>query len=388
MKVTTLTHAAIPSHSTNTEQTIWSFTELARLGVEVDVICRGHRANGRCLRAEVSDFYGVPSMPHTIDFIPTGSGWGRGAVGEGLADLRNFLRARRAGAGLVHTRDIFALTLALALGLRCVFEAYRVDFNRDRRFALWRSWCYRHHNLLGIVTHSELSRRSFLEARVPASRAITIYNGYPSAHFERLLSREEARAKLGLDPDSDLVVYTGHVDPAKGVEMLARLALKVPETTFLLVGSMPGSEAEARVVRTIENIGARNVRLLPRVAQSVLPAYLFAADCLIIPPTAAPLRLHGRTVLPMKTFSYLAAGRPIIAGNLPDLREILNAGKNALLVAPDDLEAAAAAVRWVLSDRDMAERLGEQARRDARAYTWQARARKLADFFTTVCVGS
>ncbi len=387
MRVTTLAHAAIPSHFTNTEQTIWTFTELARLGVKVEVICRGDRARARRLRAEVSDFYGIPSMPETIDFTPTGLGGIGGAPTEGLADLRNVLHARRVGAGLVHTRDLFALTLALAAGLRCVFEAYRVDFNRDWRFALWRSWCYGRRNLRGIVTHSDLSRRSFIEAGATASRVATIYNGYASTHFEKLLSREEARIQLGLDPKAALVVYTGHVDPSKGMEMLVRVALKTPQASFLLVGSLPGSETEANVMRIIENLGARNVRLLPRVPQAIIPTYLFAADCLVIPPTAAPLQLHGRTVLPMKTFSYLAAGRPIIAGDLPDLREILHSGKNALLVPPDESEAAAAAVQLVLSDPEMAGRLGHQAQEDARAYTWQARARKLAEFFATAEAG-
>lgn len=385
MRVTTLTHNVIPSHATNTEQTIRSFTELARLGIGVEVICRGNRDRARSFRTEVSDYYGIASIPETIHFTPTGLGGAGGTVREVLADLRNVRRARRDDTALVHTRDVFALTVALVLGRCCVFEAYRVDINRGRRVGLWRTWCYGQRNLLGIVTHSELSRRSFIDAGAQASRVTTIYNGYEPAHFEPTLSREEARAQLGFDPKAALIVYTGHVDLNKGMEVLVRLALQVPEASFLLVGSLSGSESEANVIRIIKNVGARNVRLLPRVPPAKVSAYLFAADSLIIPPTAAPLRLHGRTVLPMKTFSYLAAGRPIIAGDLPDLREILQSGKNALLISPDDVEAAAAAVRLALSDRRMAERLGDQARQDARAYTWQARARKLADFFTTAC---
>ncbi len=366
MKVTVLTHMALPSHLTNTEQTVWTFMELARLGHHVEVICPGERA--RDLRAEVGDYYGIASLPETITFTPTGD------ARAGWADLRNVRQARRAEAGLVHTRDIFALTLALVTGMRCVFESYRVDFNRDPRFALWRGWCYRRRNLLGIVTHSELSRRSFIEAGAPADRVMTIYNGYVPAHFEPRLSKEAARARLGLDPQAALVVYTGHVNPSKGVEVLAQIARKIPEATFLLVGALPGEKTD---------LGPPNVRLLPRVPQDAVPAYLFAADCLIIPPASAPLRRHGRTVLPMKTFAYLAAGRPIVAGDLPDLREVLRSEENALLVKPDDPAEAAAVVRQVLTESETAGRLSEQAREDARFYTWQARAQKLAGFYST-----
>ena len=385
MRVTTLTHAAIPSHFTNTEQTICTFTELARLGIEVEIICRGERARAGTLRAEVSDYYGIASMPETIFFTPNGLDGAGGPIREGLTDLRNVLRAQRDGAGLVHTRDLFALALALVLGLRSVFETYRVDINRDRQYTLWRSWCYRQRHLLGIVTHSELSRRGFIDAGATASRVTTIYNGYEPAHFEMALSREAARAKLGFDPKMALVVYTGHVDPTKGMELLGRIALQIPEASFLLVGSLPGSQTEANVIRILENLGADNVRLLPRVPQAMIPTYLFAADCLIIPPTAAPLRVHGRTVLPMKTFSYLAAGRPIVAPDLPDLREVLRHNENALLVPPDDVDAAAAAIRLAVFDRALGQQLGNVARRDAAQYTWQARAKRFFTFLQNVC---
>ncbi len=366
MKVTVLTHAPLPSHPTNTEQTIWTFLELARLGHQVEVICRGER--GRVLFAEVGDYYRIADWPETIAFTPTGD------VPAGWADLRNVRQARRAGAGLLHTRDIFALTLALLAGRRCVFESHRVDINQDPRFALWRRWCYRRRNLLGIVTHSELSRRSFIEAGAPAERVMTIYNGYVPAHFEPRLSKEAARARLGLDPQAALVVYTGHVDPSKGVDMLAQIARQIPEATFLLVGALPDEETD---------LGPPNMRLLPRVPQDAIAPYLFAADCLIIPPASAPLRTHGRTVLPIKTFAYLAAGRPIVAGDLPDVREVLRTEENALLVRPDDPAEAAVAVRRVLTEPETAGRLSAQAREDARSFTWQARAQKLAGFYST-----
>jgi len=384
MRVTTLTHTEIPSHLTNTEQTAHTFTELARLGVGVEMICRGDRARAGSLRAEVSDYYGIASMPEMIDFTPNGLGGAGGTVREGLTDVRNVLRAQRDGAELVHTRDLFALALALVIGLRCVFETYRVDINRERRFALWRLWCYAHRNLLGIVTHSELSRRGFIDAGATASRVATIYNGYEPAHFKADLSRESARARLGLDPKAPLVVYTGHVNTSKGMELLVRIALQIPQASFLLVGSLPGSASEAKVIRIIKNLGAGNVHLLPRVPQAMIPTYLFAADCLIIPPTAAPLRVHGRTVLPMKTFPYLAAGRPIVAPDLPDLREVLRHNENALLVPPDNIDAAAAAIRLAVFNQPIGERLGGAARRAAAQYTWRARAQCLSAFLENV----
>ena len=154
---------------------------------------------------------------------------------------------------------------------------------------------------------------------------------------------------------------------------------------FLLVGAVAGSEQEKTVLRIAKELGAENIRLTPQVPPSEVSAYLFASDCLVIPPTAAPLVRHGRTVLPMKTFSYLAAGRPIVAPDLPDLREVLHHQENALLVPPDDVEESAAAIRSAVFDRSLAEKLGSGARRDAAHFTWRARAERLSVFLQNLC---
>jgi glycosyltransferase involved in cell wall biosynthesis len=385
MRLVSLCHHTLPSHHTNTQQLVWTTTELARLGHHVDVVCCRSDAVGDAQRERVASYYGLDALTDSIDFVPVGSGDTRGILREARADVLNVMYARRNKRELVHTRDPFALTLALAAGLRCVFETYRVDINEDARFGLWRAINYNRENLVGIVTHSDLCRRSFIKVGMSEARVVTNYNGYAPAHFAPLLTREAARARLGLEAIDCIATYTGHVDTTKGIHFLVRVAQQIPNVIFLLVGAAPGSEEERTVLRFVEEAGARNVRLLPRVTPSEVSTYLFASDCLIIPPTAAPFHQHRRTVLPMKTFSYLAAGRPIVAPDLPDLREVLQHNENAILVPPDDVEAAAAAIRLAVFNRTIGEQLGNVARRNAAQYTWQARAKRLSTFLENIC---
>jgi glycosyltransferase involved in cell wall biosynthesis len=385
MRLVSLCHNVLPAHFTNTEQLVWTFTELARLGHDVEVLCRKSGATGAALREHIAGYYGLDALPHSIDFVPVGPAGVEGPLHEGTADVLNVARAWSEKHDVVHTRDVFALTLALAAGLRCVFETYRVDINTDGRFGPWRAFCYTRKNLLGIVAHSHLCRRSFLENGVSEERVTTIHNGYAPAHFTPELTREAARARLNLTADARIATYTGHVDATKGIDILVRIALQLPEVEFLLVGAVPGSAGERTVLQLIQEAGVKNVCLLPRVPQSQIPLYLFASDCLVIPPAAAPLRIYGRTVLPMKTFSYLAAGRPIVAPDLPDLREVLRPDENALLIPPDDVDAAAAAIRLAVLDPIVGERLGSAARRDAAQYTWQARAERVSAFLQKAC---
>ncbi len=69
-----------------------------------------------------------------------------------------------------------------------------------------------------------------------------------------------------------------------------------------------------------------------------LARYIFAADVLLIPPSVKPLAEFGSTVIPLKLYLYMGSGRPILAGDTPDVREILEDGRNALLSRPDCLD--------------------------------------------------
>jgi glycosyltransferase involved in cell wall biosynthesis len=74
-------------------------------------------------------------------------------------------------------------------------------------------------------------------------------------------------------------------------------------------------------------------------------------------------------------FEYMASGKPIIASDLPVIREVLHNEENALLVSPDHLESWVMAVERLCEDFGLRKRLGEQARSDQlEYYTWGARA--------------
>ena len=137
-----------------------------------------------------------------------------------------------------------------------------------------------------------------------------------------------------------------------------------------------------------ERLGAGGLMLKPRVPLAEVPAYLYAADCLVIPPTNEPLARFGRTVLPMKIFMYLAAGRPILAPRLPDIEEVLADGRTARLVPPGDGTEAAAVLASLLADRGLQEHLSAHALAAAGRYTWAARAATLVKFLEGIQAGA
>jgi glycosyltransferase involved in cell wall biosynthesis len=101
---------------------------------------------------------------------------------------------------------------------------------------------------------------------------------------------------------------------------------------------------------------------------------------LILPPSSIGLRVAGHTVLPMKLFGYLAAGRAVLAPATPDVEELLRDDDNAVLVPPDDRAAAAHALAALLADDERRERLALRASETGRDLTWDARAEKIERF--------
>ncbi len=71
------------------------------------------------------------------------------------------------------------------------------------------------------------------------------------------------------------------------------------------------------------------------------------------------------------------AARPIVASDLPSLRERCCDGENACLIPPDDPLALAAGIQRVMCDPAMQTQLVERAYSDAQAYTWNNRAKKI-----------
>jgi glycosyltransferase involved in cell wall biosynthesis len=226
---------------------------------------------------------------------------------------------------------------------------------------------------LGLILHSDYAAGAYRRAGFAEEKILVAHNGADAAAAEPI-EIAKARAHLGLPQDRRIAVYAGRVNEEKGLDQVLALAGLRPETLFLLVGSEGEGPIEAAAA------ARANVRLIPWQAPADLPAWLHAADALLIPPSRAPLERFRNCVLPLKLFAYLAAGRAILAPVAPDTAELLRDGENALLVPPGQPEAAAEALDRILEEPGLAARLGASARAQAQALTWDARAGRIAAF--------
>lgn len=378
MRIAYLLSVAVPSREADTQQALKTVDALGAAGAAVDLVLPASRRTRRlgtaAFEAELRAHYALRS-PFRLVTLRTVEPRERLEIQRPLHALRACLGLTLSRYDVVYTRSRSAPFLCALRGRRVVFETYRRLGDGNPRLAALLVALARRPELLGVVTHSHLARRSLEAAGLSSDRIATIHNGHDPEDLQPRLERAEARALLGLDPLRPLCCYAGNVGRRKGLAALLDVAARTAEVDYLLVGGRDDERAalDAQVARR----GLRNVRSAAWRTAPELAPFLYAADLLLIPPTAAPLQEHGRTVLPLKTFQYLGAGRPILAPDLPDLREILVHGHNAWLVPADEPQAAAEAIRRLLADTGLAQALGRAARLRSSELTWRARGERI-----------
>ena len=332
MRLAYLTDQLLPQTATDTEYMISTVAAFGEVGAEVTLVKPEHWWNPEPGRDAIADYYQVEptfEVEHVRSAYPNIRGIEK--IAQGIAGPLH-PAARR--ADVLYTYTLPILLGALLVGTRpIVYETYRPwPYQQPLSRPLFR-WIARHPQFLGAVLHSEHARSSYVDAGLDPDMLQTARAGYDPDRLSPRLSQAEARARCDL-PERPTVTYTGRVTMKKGLGLMLDMARALPAVQFVIVGS----EGEGDVERQAAPLN--NVRVVPWQPFDAITTYLYAADVLLIPPTVAPLKKVGNTVLPMKTFPYLAAGRAILGPDTPDLQEILQDGENAALVPPDNLDAA------------------------------------------------
>ena len=276
---------------------------------------------------------------------------------------------------VLYTRNLPIAIAVLALSRKpVVYETFRPWPDQQPHLVPLLRKMVKSPGFLGAVTHSRLAGQSFIDIGMPEEKLLTAHNGYSPSRMEPVLSQKEARVRTGLPEIGRTVSYVGHVQMKKGLDILLRLAGRLPEVQFVIVGS----EGQGEVEREAERYA--NVRIVPWQPFGETVAYLYASDVLFIPPSADPLTKVGNTVLPIKTFLYMASKRAIFGPATPDLMEVLTHDRNAVLVPPDDESAAYTALAHLLEETTFRERIAETAFEDVSAMTWEARGARIVAF--------
>jgi glycosyltransferase involved in cell wall biosynthesis len=161
---------------------------------------------------------------------------------------------------------------------------------------------------------------------------------------------------------SKLVGYVGRLDPIKGLLVLLKafesICHETPGTKLVLIG--PDFGMKQVLASVIRRKGMTGVIFLDPVANDRLPNIYRTLDVIVTPSF---FEIFG-----MSTLEAMACGRPVVSTAVGGVSDLIQEGRNGLLVPPGDYEALASKVNYLLQNESTARLLGENARLKALEY--------------------
>ncbi|HEY7530522.1 MAG TPA: glycosyltransferase family 4 protein, partial [Gemmatimonadota bacterium] len=191
-------------------------------------------------------------------------------------------------------------------------------------------------------------------------RMHVIRTGADLVRFRPGLDPAAERTRLGL-PAGPVVLTAARLVPEKnvaaGIRAFAQAARERPGASYVVAGA--GRDEGALRTLAAELGVAGRVRFLGTVPHEAMPGLHAAADVFLLPSRRTPTWAEN---FPNAALEAMAAGRPVVAGDVGGLPEIVAEGETGFLVDPEDPAALAAALARLLADPALARRMGEAAR--------------------------
>lgn len=259
---------------------------------------------------------------------------------------------------------IFAL-LPFKLCFPIFFETHQIrNHNRLYRLILRR--------LTGLIVITDrLKRELTANFLVPERNIVVARDG---VDFERFSDSIYIESDL-LPNGKKIVMYSGSLSSEKGVDTLAQCADLLPsEIQVVFIG---GADFQIKPFKKKYNQKS-NITVVGRLPHNDIPAFLQRADVLILPDLASD-RFSNLFTSPMKLFEYMASGKPIIASDIPSLREVLNEQSASFFKAGDTMNLSNVIISTIKNYSEATQKAAN-AKKMVLKYTWPERSKIIANF--------
>jgi len=239
----------------------------------------------------------------------------------------------------------------------------------------------------GITVNTHFTAERLRGLGYPAERIVYVPNGVDLDRFSGVSDAdvEALRQRLGL-ADWKVVLYVGSLSlTSHAVDLLLEAFAIVqrvkPRAALLLVGG--GQDYKALQFQADALGLGERVHFVGWVPPDQVPLYYFLAD-LSVDPVRDDLVAEAR--FPLKIVESLAAGIPVVTGEVGGRREILGDGKAGVLVKPGDSQTLAAGILRVLQNPDAAISMRRAAESLQGRYYWNVLAPRFARVYEPVLV--
>ena len=235
-----------------------------------------------------------------------------------------------------------------------------------------------------ICCPSKIMRTLLAERGITKEKIIVTPNGINFEKFNSQMDGEQIRKQYGLGKKV-IIGFVGILKRLWGIYTILECAPQVfskrNDLHFMVVGEGKEFQNVERLIK--ENGLTDRFTLTGGVSHSDIPKYI-AAMHIGIAPYCYKDPFHGS---PMKIFEYMAMGKPVIASEQGQIKDIIKNGENGLLIEPDDSDGLAKAILELGRDKTKMSNMGMKARETVENYTWEANARKVLATYRSLVNG-
>lgn len=279
--------------------------------------------------------------------------------------IRALLGAKLSRARIAHFHffhvgplELFNVLLARLLGLRVVVTAHDVQSFVERLSVPWMlKTAYRLSDK--VIAQSRVSEGELRKALgIPEAKIAVIPHGNYLPFIGKVPAHAEARARVGLPNEAQVLLFFGHIKRVKGLDILLaampRLIQEHPNTVLLVAGRVWKDDFQ-RYQSQVEALGIASyctfhTRFIP---DSEVAYYYAAADVIVLPYR----RIYQSGVLLM-AMSY---GKPVVVSDIEGMTEVVSDGENGYVFSDGDAEVLADKLIEATSNPEKSRQVGARA---------------------------
>lgn len=344
---------------------------LARLGHQVNLLVPDAKKEMEHTDLSVFEFYNVLSN-FEIHYLPWPNIKGKGLIFA-------FLAAKRASyikPDFIYGRNVSACFFSTKFSkAKVAYESHAPVKSEGPLLNLFFEKMRRQKNFLFISVITQ-SLKNYYEVsyKIKSEDLCVLPDGADPVSDHS----DEIESKNWVKTNKLAVGYIGSFHKGKGMEKLLELIPLYNEVSYHIVG---GTEKQIQEAKERVNVYS-NVFFYGFLPQKEAEKIRNNCDVLLAPYGSKVGSVGSSEISqwmsPLKIFEYMSSGKPIVATDLPVLREVLNES-NSILVQDSDINGWVYALKK-LEDANLRAKLGTQAKQDfINNYTWDARAKKLID---------
>jgi len=367
MKILYISKSIIPSRSANSIHVMKMCQALSDNGHQVVLFAPNIRSKFEKDVHDIYDYYGVKNNFKVKKLIhPNIIG---GATIYTLAIFFYLLFSKN--FDLVYGRFLHGCYISTFFKNKVIFESHEIIFEKINHKNLIFKQLIKNKNFKKLIVISQALKNMYLEKKY--LRDIEIQVAHDGADE---IKNFDNKVKLMGQQNTLKVGYVGHLYKGRGVEIIIECARKMNDMTFHLVG---GLKQDIEYWKNYsKNFNLDNIYFYGFVTPKEAIKYRNSCDILLA-PYGRKVSIFGNNMSdtskfmsPLKIFEYMSHKKPIIASDLPVIREVLNE-RNSILVDSEDIKLWINSIKK-LKDIKYRDSIANQALKDFYNYSWKNRA--------------